>query len=177
MKKAILLYSSREGQTTKILQFIATKMAGYQCELLDLHDIDSNIAWANYDKIMVAASIRYGKFNPKLYHFIEQHHNVLSERRAVFVCVNLTARKEEEGKDTPEGSAYVQTFLKRSQWQPQSIGVFAGALQYPKYRWFDRIMIRFIMSMTGGETDTSKPFVEYTNWNKVEKFALSFAQD
>jgi menaquinone-dependent protoporphyrinogen IX oxidase len=41
--------------------------------------------------------------------------------------------------------------------------VFAGALRYPRYRWYDRFMIRLIMKMTGGETDTSKEVV-YTDW-------------
>ncbi|MEF1282361.1 flavodoxin domain-containing protein, partial [Vibrio fortis] len=45
----------------------------------------------------------------------------------------------------------------------------AGALYYPRYNFFDRTMIRFIMTMTGGETDTSKE-VEYTNWQKVSLF-------
>ncbi|QSA18965.1 menaquinone-dependent protoporphyrinogen IX dehydrogenase, partial [Vibrio furnissii] len=78
-----------------------------------------------------------------------------------------------QGKDTPEGSVYIQTFLKKSPWQPALIGVFAGALYYPRYRFFDKMMIRFIMSMTGGETDTTKE-VEYTNWEKVSQFALKF---
>jgi menaquinone-dependent protoporphyrinogen oxidase len=44
--------------------------------------------------------------------------------------------------------------------------VFAGALRYPRYRWYDRFMIRLIMKMTGGETDTSKEVV-YTDWQQV----------
>ncbi|WP_368073587.1 flavodoxin domain-containing protein, partial [Vibrio cholerae] len=46
-----------------------------------------------------------------------------------------------------------QTFLKKSPWQPERIAVFAGALYYPRYRWFDKMMIRLIMTLTGGETD------------------------
>lgn len=53
--------------------------------------------------------------------------------------------------------------------------MFAGALLYPRYNFFDRFMIRFIMSMTGGETDTSKE-VEYTNWEKVSLFAQKIAE-
>ncbi|EQL89706.1 flavodoxin domain protein [Vibrio parahaemolyticus 10290] len=38
----------------------------------------------------------------------------------------------------------------------------AGApVLIPRYGWFDKMMIKFIMSMTGGETDTTKE-VEYT---------------
>ncbi|WP_246747651.1 menaquinone-dependent protoporphyrinogen IX dehydrogenase, partial [Vibrio cholerae] len=80
---------------------------------------------------------------------------------------------EDQGKDTPEGSVYIQTFLKKSPWQPERIAVFAGALYYPRYRWFDKMMIRLIMTLTGGETDTSKE-VEYTNWEKVSQFGEQF---
>lgn len=63
----------------------------------------------------------------------------------------------------------------KSPWKPTLIGVFAGALYYPRYGWFDKTMIKFIMSMTGGETDTTKE-VEYTNWEKVALFADKFKE-
>jgi len=51
--------------------------------------------------------------------------------------------------------------------------LFAGALRYPHYRWWDKLMIQLIMSLTQGETDTSKE-VEYTDWNKVNIFCQNF---
>lgn len=172
MKRAIFLYSTREGQTKKILRFIMQTFSGYQCDLVDLH-VHPQIDLSLYDKVLIGASIRYGRFHSSLYRFIDIHQKELIHSKAAFLCVNLTARKEEQLKDTPEGSAYVQTFLKKSKWSPEMIGVFAGALRYPQYRFIDKIMIKLIMSMTGGETDTSKE-VEYTNWQKVSDFANSF---
>ncbi|MFB9137372.1 menaquinone-dependent protoporphyrinogen IX dehydrogenase [Vibrio sp. AK197] len=166
--KALLLYSTREGQTKKILQYIDKELPEYQCELVDIHQVE-HIDFSGYQKVLVGASIRYGHLNKKLYQFIERHQQQLKQHNAAFFCVNLTARKEDQGKDTPEGSAYIRTFLKKSPWQPTLIGVFAGALRYPKYRWIDKVMIRLIMKMTGGETDTSKD-IEYTNWKKVSLF-------
>lgn len=61
---------------------------------------------------MIGASIRYGRLNEKLYQFIQRHVTTLTNSKAAFFCVNLTARKEDQGKDTPEGSVYIQTFLK-----------------------------------------------------------------
>ena len=89
------------------------------------------------------------------------------------LAVNLTARKPE--KRSPQTNAYTRKFLLASPWQPKQCAVFAGALRYPRYRWFDRIMIQFIMRMTGGETDTSKE-VEYTDWQQVDRFAQEFSQ-
>ncbi|MEI7538802.1 MAG: flavodoxin domain-containing protein, partial [Comamonadaceae bacterium] len=48
-------------------------------------------------------------------------------------------------------------------------GVFAGKLDYPRYRFIDRQMIRFIMLITKGPTDPSV-VVEFTDWQAVEEF-------
>lgn len=171
MKKALLLHSSREGQTVKILRSIESELAGnYECELVDLHDMPE-VSWAEYDKVLIGASIRYGHLNKKLYRFIENNLSALNEKKAAFFCVNLTARKP--GKDTPEGSVYMKKFRKLSPWQPELQDVFAGALYYPRYKLFDRVMIQFIMKMTGGETDPTKE-VEYTNWDRVKDFSERF---
>ncbi len=172
--KALLLYSTREGQTKKIMYSIAEQLEGYECEFVDLHEC-GQLDLSLYDKVLVGASIRYGSLNNKLYQFIDSHKQQLSSSKAAFYCVNLTARKAEQGKDTPEGSVYIKTFLKKSPWQPSLIGVFAGALYYPRYRPIDRMMIRFIMKLTGGETDTTKE-IEYTDWEKVSLFAKKFKQ-
>ncbi|MGD8118121.1 menaquinone-dependent protoporphyrinogen IX dehydrogenase [Vibrio sp. TRT 29B02] len=172
MAKALFLYSTREGQTKKIFHHIREQLSDYECDFVDLHTTE-RVDFEQYERVLVGASIRYGHLNKKLYQFIESNLPALQSSRAAFFCVNLTARKEDQGKDTPEGSAYIKTFLKKSSWQPELIGVFAGALYYPRYNWFDRTMIKFIMSMTGGETDTSKE-VEYTNWEKVTLFANKF---
>ncbi|MFV0449869.1 MAG: menaquinone-dependent protoporphyrinogen IX dehydrogenase [Vibrio sp.] len=172
--KALLLYSTREGQTKKIMHNIAQQLEGYQCEFVDLHECEP-MDLTQYDKVLIGASIRYGKLNTKLYQFIDTHQQQLKNTKAAFYCVNLTARKADQGKDTPEGSVYIKTFLKKSSWQPSLIGVFAGALYYPRYRPIDRMMIRFIMKLTGGETDTSKE-IEYTDWEKVSLFAKKFEQ-
>ncbi len=167
MQRVLMLHSSREGQTVKILRFMEQELGeGFKCELVNLHD-DPKVELSQYDKVIVGASIRYGHLNTKLYSFIQENQKALTESDNAFFCVNLTARKP--GKDIPENSAYIKKFLAKSPWQPKKIAVFAGALFYPRYRLFDRVMIRFIMKITGGETDTSKE-VEYTDWEKVRTF-------
>ncbi len=172
MAKILFLYSTREGQTKKILQHIASQLDGSECDFFNIHDMPV-VDFSQYEKVLVGASIRYGRLNKKLYQYIERNYEALANAKSAFVCVNLTARKEHEGKDTPEGSVYIQTFLKKSLWKPQLIGVFAGALLYPRYKFFDKLMIQFIMKLTGGETDTSKE-IEYTNWEKVNYFGSEF---
>lgn len=171
--KALILYSSRDGQTREIAARIAQTLAPQQlCDVIDLLEVQK-VEWSQYDRVLIGASIRYGHFHPVLLKFVTQYKVELQQRVTGFFSVNLTARKAD--KCTPATNAYTHKFLEQSPWQPDYCAVFAGALRYPRYRWFDRVMIQLIMRMTGGETDTSKE-VEYTDWNKVAVFAQDFVQ-
>ena len=93
---------------------------------------------------------------------------MLNQKKSAFFSVNLTARKD--NRNTPETNVYPRKLLTRIQWQPDLVEVMAGALLYPRYTFFDRFMIRFIMTMTKGDADTRKEY-EYTDWRKVSLFA------
>ncbi|WP_434525964.1 menaquinone-dependent protoporphyrinogen IX dehydrogenase [Photorhabdus asymbiotica] len=168
----LLLYSSRDGQTKKIITCIAENLrrAGELCDLKDLATV-KRVNWESYDKVMIGASIRYGHFNLVLKKFAICHHQQLNKMPTAFFGVNLTARKPE--KCTPETNVYVRKFLLNTPWKPDLCGVFAGALLYPRYRWLDRVMVKLIMKMTGGETDTTQE-IEYTDWQQVDRFTDSF---
>lgn len=53
------------------------------------------------------------------------------------------------------------------------LAVFAGRIDYQKYRFRDRQMIRLIMWMTKGPTDP-KTNIEFTNWNQPHFTELFF---
>lgn len=174
MNKTLIIYSTVDGQTKAICEQIKkiNQDQGAKVTLASLEDAES-LGLAQFNKILVAASIRYGKHRPALYQFINRHHAVLNAKQNAFFTVNVVARKPE--KNTPETNPYMKKFLELSLWQPQQLAVFAGKIDYPKYRLFDKVMIRFIMWMTKGPTDTSGTF-EFTDWNKVDEFARAFAE-
>lgn len=166
--KTIILYLTTDGQTKKIAERLALEIG--DCQLLSLREqaVVSATDFAQFDQIIIGASIRYGHFSPLLEQFIRQHSALLNSKKSAFFSVNLTARKP--NRNTPETNTYTRKLLARIAWQPQQVAVFAGALFYPRYNFFDRTMIRFIMKITGGETDTTREF-EFTDWQKVSEFA------
>ena len=85
-----------------------------------------------------------------------------------FFSVNVVARKPE--KITPETNPYMQKFLLKTSWVPKKLAVFAGKIDYPKYNFVDKQMIRFIMWITKGPTNIKNTY-EFTDWNKVDSFA------
>lgn len=169
MSQTLLLYLSREGQTRKIADYIAAELqqAGQRVVVAELTTVSVEVL-AAAGQVVIGASVRYGHLPAALYAFVAEHQALLAARANAFFCVNLTARKP--GKDTPQGSVYMRTFLQRSAWRPQQLAVFAGALRYSRYRWYDRWMIRFIMWLTKGPTDT-RVDLELTDWHKVRAFA------
>ena len=125
----------------------------------------------DYDQIILGASIRYGKHKPELYQFINRHKSILDNKKNGFFSVNVVARKSK--KNSPETNPYMKKFLEMSAWKPQFLAVFAGKLNYPKYHFIDKQMIRLIMFITKGPTDTNGVF-EFTDWEKVKQFAQEF---
>lgn len=168
MSHTLIIYSTTDGQTKKIGQALHDQLsdAGESAMLLSLDQAHS-VDWSTIAQVYIGASIRYGHFNKALKAFITKFQAQLESRPNGFFCVNLTARKA--AKNTPTTNAYMVKFIKNSAWQPQLQAVFAGALRYSTYRWNDRIIIQFIMKLTGGSTDTSKD-IEYTDWDKVAQF-------
>ncbi|WP_040977378.1 menaquinone-dependent protoporphyrinogen IX dehydrogenase [Necropsobacter massiliensis] len=164
--ETLILYSSRDGQTKKIADFIAMELGG-NVSVQSLHDVQET-SLVRAERIIIGASIRYGHFERTLDNFVKKQTALLNKKPSAFFGVNLTARKA--GKDTPQTNVYVRKFLQRIHWKPKQAAVFAGALRYPRYRFFDRIMIQLIMKLTGGETDPTKE-IEYTDWQKVRAFA------
>ncbi|TCP88796.1 menaquinone-dependent protoporphyrinogen oxidase [Cricetibacter osteomyelitidis] len=166
--KTLILYSSHDGQTKKIAEFIAKHL---QQDITVQSLTESAVDLQPFSQVIIGASIRYGHFNKQLYQFIENNYRILNEKNSGFFGVNLTARKAE--KNTPQTNLYVKKFLERIKWKPKQAAVFAGALLYPRYTLFDRLCIRLIMKLTGGETDPTKE-IEYTDWQKVQDFADLF---
>ncbi len=169
--KTLILYVTTDGQTQKIAQHIANEIEG-ETRLISLKEEQVSVQQLReVDQIIIGASIRYGHFNPILKKFVQQYYEILNQKKSAFFSINLTARKED--KNTPQTNVYTRKFLEKISWEPTLMAVFAGKLNYPQYTWYDRAIIRFIMRLTGGETDTTK-VIEYTDWQKVTEFAKQF---
>ena len=168
MASFLIIYSSTDGHTKIICERITNFLKdGNLVELISLEDANK-IDLTNFEKIIIGASIRYGKHSRKLYDFINLNNNILSQKHNAFFSVNVVARKPE--KNTAETNPYINKFLKISKLKPNKIEVFGGKVDYPNYSFFDKYVIKFIMFVTKGPTDTSQSY-EFTDWSKVDDFS------
>jgi menaquinone-dependent protoporphyrinogen oxidase len=171
--RTLIAYSTTDGHTVKICHKIkhVLERRGHVVTLSDIGKTDQ-LELPNFDKIVIGASIRYGRHSPLVYEFIENHLSFLAAIPSAFFSVNIVARKPE--KSSAATNPYLQRFLKQISWCPSQVAVFAGKLDYPSYRASDRLMIRLIMLLTGGPT-AADTVVEFTNWQAVETFGESLA--
>ena len=166
MIENLIIYSTTDGQTIKICNKLVEESFKNNVKLCSLQNAAKEDL-SNYNKIIIGASIRYGKHNPNLLKFVEKIINILNNVKTAFFSVNVVARKKE--KNSPSTNPYVIKFLNQTNWKPINIAVFAGKVDYPSYKFFDKHIIRFIMWLTKGPTDISKSY-EFTNWDEVIKF-------
>ena len=173
MGSICIVYATTDGHTRTICERLRelVERAGHAVDLVSIQQARAADVLA-CDKIVVGASIRYGRHNPLVHEFVEANAAALATKPSAFFSVNIVARKP--GKNQPDSNPYLRKFLRQIRWRPNEVDVFAGRLDYPRYGFLDRLMIRFIMLITKGPTDPTE-VTEFTDWQRVEAFARRVA--
>jgi len=168
MARIFLAYSTTDGHTLEICERLQEVIEGEGHEVILTSVAEAMpVNLEAFDKIVIGASIRYGRHSKQVHEFIAHNAEVLARKPNAFFSVNVVARKPE--KNRPETNPYLQKFLRKIAWRPSELAVFAGKIDYPRYGLLDRQMIRFIMWMTKGPTDPAA-VVDFTDWDAVEAF-------
>ena len=138
-----------------------------------LLDDAGKVDLASFEKIVIGASIHYGRHHPTIHAFIKRNQAILDSKPNAFFSVNVVARKPK--KRQADTNPYLKKFLKSISWQPKQLAVFAGKIDYPSYNFVDRTVIRMIMWLTKGPTDPNA-IVEFTDWDQVRSFAKTITE-
>ena len=96
MIQTLIIYSTTDGQTVKICNKLAEVNSSENVKLCSLNDVvkeDLN----RYNKIIIGASIRYGKHNQNVLDFVKRNIKVLNKAKTAFFSVNVVARKKKKG--------------------------------------------------------------------------------
>ncbi len=177
MSSILIAYSTVDGHTRTICDRLrlGLEQQGHAVTLSCLGDV-APADVPSHDKVVIGASIRYGKHRQEVFDFIRVNQHALADRPGAFFTVNVVARKP--GKDSPDTNPYMKAFRRQTSktaWRPALLGVFAGKIDYQRYSFFDRQMIRFIMWLTHGPTG-AHDCVEFTHWASVDAFGERVAK-
>jgi menaquinone-dependent protoporphyrinogen oxidase len=89
-----------------------------------------------------------------------------------FQVSGASGAKNEEGLS--EATGYLDKFIDDTNWQPDRIALFGGALRFSEYGFLKRALLKFIVRNQEFEMDESGD-AELTDWESVVSFADEFA--
>jgi menaquinone-dependent protoporphyrinogen oxidase len=165
--RALVAFASRDGHAAAIALRLADGIGA-----ADTHDLARDAAPSarlrTASLAVLVAAVRYGRHLRAAERFLAAYEGLAAPPPLALASVNLTARKPD--KNTPATNPYLKQLTTRRAIAPAHQAVFAGKLDYPRYRWFDRQMIRSIMALSGGPAD-GVSVVDYTDWAAVDAFA------
>jgi len=174
MARIALVYGTTEGQTATIAERMADVLArtGHGPTLFHAEHLPADFTLAEYDAVVVGASVHVGSHQEYVTRFVADHVDDLNRLPSAFFSVSLTAA---EGSDEAWATArsLLEDFLVETGWEPDATAVVPGALRYSQYGTLKRFVMKRIAKRAGGGTDTSRDY-EYTDWDEVKSFAAAF---
>jgi menaquinone-dependent protoporphyrinogen oxidase len=173
MARILVLYGTTDGHTARIAESIRDTLCarGDAIDIVEAGRAGPNPA--DYDAIVVAASVHGGRYQRHVRTWVRTHAGALTDKPAAFVSVCLGVLQPDPAVQR-EIHAIVNRFLLETDWRPAMTKIVAGALLYRKYNWLKRWVMKRIAARAGGDTDTSRNW-QYTDWNELRGFAEQFA--
>jgi menaquinone-dependent protoporphyrinogen oxidase len=177
MATVLVVYATKEGQTGKIARHITgtLRLAGHSVQLVDADHSRGPIPLERFQAVFVGAPIHAGGYPRSVVRFARAQRALLERVPSAFFSVGLAvASRTSDGR--AQTLPLVEKFMKQTGWRPTRVELVAGALQYSKYNFLIRFVMRRISAKEGGDTDTLHDY-EYTDWPALDRFALDFVRD
>lgn len=155
--KILVAYATRCGSTIGIAQTIGETFCngGATVEVKPIKEVD-NID--EYHAVIVGSAIRMGRWLPEAVKFVETHRGALANVPSAYFAVCLTLNE-----DSPANRQEAESYLDpvREIFEPNAIGLFAGALMPETLSAAERLVMNAMDSQQG----------DFRNWDAVEKWA------
>ena len=85
MTNILIMYSTTDGHTLEICQYLKKIIEDNDYSVtLQSMDVHSDIDMEAFDKIVLGASIRYGKHSKQVYEYIKRYRQILDSRPNAF---------------------------------------------------------------------------------------------
>jgi menaquinone-dependent protoporphyrinogen oxidase len=174
MPTILIVYGTGQGQTAKVADHVATLLSvrGHDVTTRNVDDA-TDVDPAAFDAVLVGASINNQEHQPAVREFVREHRDALDALPSGFFQLSLASAIDWRG--SAEGATeWVDDLVETTGWQPDTVGLFAGALRYTEYGLPMRVLFKLAAIPFGLGTDTSRDY-EYTDWDAVESWAVAFA--
>lgn len=176
MPRILVLFGTTDGHTAKIAKSVrdALETEGCSVDLVNAAEGTAGITPEPYDGVIVAASVRAGKYQRPVLRWVRAHAPSLNTRPSAFLSVCLGIL-EHNVRARTELDAILHRFLHRTGWHPAVRKFVAGATPFTRYNLLTRWVMRRIVTKAIGYADTTRD-TEYTDWDDLRSFSREFAR-
>jgi len=179
VKRVLILYATRYGQTRKIASTIAGHLQdrNVSVQLVNAQELAATGEpdVGAFDLLVFGASMHAGGLEPEVVGFVNRHVDQISRKPRSFFLVLLSAAV----KDPALRADWLEDARNKMSGQLQvgfeDVEMIAGALTYTKYARPIKWVMKRIATKAGEDTDTSRDY-EYTKWDQVERYAERLAK-
>ena len=163
-KKILVAYESQFGSTAEVAEAIGQVLSakGNQVSVKKIKDVTS---LDDYGKVVIGSAIQYDKWMPEARDFAKMHRKSLGEKEVACFLVCLVLSKGTK-KAIAKAKGYA---LKINELMPSvpadSIGQFAGVLDYSKMSFGQRLAAKALFAIIGVKEG------DYRNWQAIRDWA------
>jgi menaquinone-dependent protoporphyrinogen oxidase len=171
LSHVLIVYATHQGHTLRVAQRVAdaVRAAGHAATVTRVEDAPDV---AGFDAAIVGAPVHMGHFSPQVVAYAKAQAAELRRRPSGFFSISLTAAQD-GGASREAIDRYLRSFQADTDWRPDVIASFAGALPYTRFGLVHRALMRQIAAKGGLDTDDRHDHV-YTDWDAVGGFVEAF---
>lgn len=167
--RILVAYDSRLGSTAEVAKFIGSVLTEQlaETEVKPLSEVDD---LETFDRFILGSAIRYDRWLPDATAFVKENKTTLSDVPVSFFFTCLTLAKPTlAAKRRAEGYADKLRTLA-PEVKPDSVGGFAGVLQFTRAPWPTRLALRILSIATGVKKG------DYRDWGAIRSWTLGQLQ-
>jgi len=161
--KILCVYSTTEGQTAKIMEFVARRLrfAGDDVTLLEAASAGT-LDVTGFDGAILAASVHVGMYQKPLLAFARAHADWLQRVPSAFLSVSLAAASS-DSEELKSLETITEGFRAHTGWTNAEIHHVAGAFRFTGYDFFKSWLMR-VVAWEKGVKATPGQDLELTDW-------------
>lgn len=157
MCKILVAYASKAGSTGEVAQAIGQTLSAGDAAV-DVRLAGDVTDVSDYDAVVVGSAIRMGRWLPEATNLVKENAAAFGELPIAYFAVSGFLKD-------PEKRGEVEGYLApvRAMREPDSIGLFAGKMDYSKLSFFERMIVKMVGT---GEGD-------WRDWDAIHTWAKS----
>ena len=164
--KILILYSTTEGQTAKIMEFVAKRLrfAGDDVTLLEAVSAGA-LDVTGFEGAILAASVHVGMYQKPVLEFARAHADWLKRVPSAFLSVSLAAASSDT-EELKSLDTITEGFRAHTGWTNAEIHHVAGAFRFKGYDFFKGWVMR-VIAWEKGVRATPGQDLELTDWRAL----------